>query len=202
MFGNPGFQRKTVRDQAVSVGHATVTTFLMRSTFERCEILLACPASGIIVERCLFRDCTIVAKKAQHDHQFFTSTFEGCKFVGDFSGCEFGFRVALYGRTRGTIADCDLREATLHYASFSNCDLASLWLPTWPHFTLLNPAETARRLPEDTKCPELAALRVVALGSPPITKGLTVEATQFIRESIYSEEELQELLSHVDGVLM
>ena len=199
---NPTYRRKTVRDETLVLGDPSLVTYLIKSTFERCEITITCPARGLIIDRCVFRDCAIHAKKPQRDHQFFTSTFERCRFTGRFSGCEFGFRIDLYGKTKGTIRDCDLREAELDFVTFSNCDLASLALPRWPHFMLVDPGTTAGHLPNPRNCPELEALKAVASRHTPITKGSMRYAPAFAKKSLYSLDELRELLSGVEGVLI
>lgn len=199
---NPTIKRTTVRGEILSVGHPNLVTYLVKSTFEGCDISLTCPARGLIIDRCLFRNCTIRAKKPQADHQLFTSTFERCKFLGKFPGCEFGFRIDLHGKTRGTIADCDFRESTLDAVTFNNCDVQSLLLPHWPHFTLLDPAAVAVRIPNPLGCPELDALRAVALERSSITRAVTYYVPTFIKRSLYSEPQLRELLSAVEGILL
>ena len=150
----------------------------------------------------VFRDCVIHAKKPQANHQFFTSTFERCKVTGRFPGCEFGFRIDLHGKTRGTISDCDFRAAVLDLVSFNNCDLSTLALPRWPHFTLVDPPATAGRISNPRNCPELDALKAVALQHTPITKGIACYAPGFLKRSLYSEDELRELLCGVEGALL
>jgi hypothetical protein len=198
---NPSIKRKTVLGETLSVDHPNLVTFLIKSTFEGCDISLNCPARGLIIDRCAFRDCIIRAKKPQANHQLFTSTFERCRFLGKFPGCEFGFRIDLHGKTKGTIADCDFREAILDGVTFNNCEIQSISLPRWPHFTLLDPAVVAARIPNPLGCPELEALRSVALRRDPITRSVAWYAPTFTTRSLYNEPQLRELLSTVEGVL-
>jgi hypothetical protein len=144
----------------------------------------------------------ISAKKPQSDHQFFTTTFERCKFKGEFPGCEFGFRIDLHGKTRGTISGCDFREAILDLVSFNNCDLKSLSLPLWPHFTIADPGTTFERIQNPLKCEELESIRDTARRQAPITKGITCYAPYLASESAYSEDQLREILSGVTGIIL
>jgi hypothetical protein len=199
---NLGLGRKTIRGETLAFGDRTRVTTLAKSTFEHCDISLNCPARGLIIDRCIFRDCMIRAKKPQSDHQFFTSTFERCKFTGEFPGCEFGFRIDLHGNTRGTISDCDFQEAILDLVSFNNCDLNSLTLPRWPHFTIADPGTTSARIPNPLKCEELEALKATFQRHAPITKGVTCYAPYLLDETVYQEDRLRELLSSVAGIIL
>jgi hypothetical protein len=198
----PGFRRETVRGETLTLGDPDLVTYLVKSTFEGCDISINCPTRGIHIDTCIFRDCTIRANKPQSDHQFFTSTFERCKFIGKFPGCEFGFRIDLHGKTRGTVADCDFREAILDLVSFNNCDMQSMKLPGWPHFTILNPVETAARIPNPLNCPELALVVSNGLGMTSITKGLTYHAPELLNDSLYEENQLRELLAGVKEIVL
>ncbi len=202
LSSNPTFRRKTVRDQVLELGDPNLVTFLIKSTFERCQISLDCPARGLIVDRCVFRECAIHARKQQCDQQWFTSTFERCRFTGRYPGCEFGFRIDLHGKTRGTVSHCDFREAVLDCVTFNNCELDSLALPRWPHFTLVDPAAVADRIPNPLDCPELGALKAVAAERAPITRGITYHAPTLLRRSRYTEDQLHEVLSGIEGILL
>lgn len=198
----PGFRRKTVRNEAVLVGDRDIVTELFKSTFENCELTIVCPARGLTVIQCIFRSCIIRAKKPQVDHQFFTSTFEGCRFIGKFPGCEFGFRIDLHGKQRGTIANCDFTAAELDLVSFNNCDLNTMKLPLWPHFTIAEPATTAGRIPNPRSCEGLQALIGTARAMTEITKGITCYAPDVAADCVYSEEELHALLTGVPGIIL
>jgi hypothetical protein len=193
---------KTIRGETVAIGDPQKATVLAKLVFLECNISINCSAPGLVVDQCIFQDCTIGAKKAQSDHQFFTSTFERCKFTGEFFGCEFGFRNDVHGRIRGAIVDCDLTEATLDLVSFNNCQLDTLKLPRWPHFTITDPHTTAKRIPNPLGCEELEILKDTCLSQTAITKGITCYAPYFLEETQYSEAQLRRLLSGVAGIVI
>lgn len=188
--------------ETIAIGDSNRVTVLDKFDFQSCTISINCSARELVVNNCTFQDCLIGAKKAQADHQFFTSTFERCKFVGDFWGCEFGFRNALHGKTRGTIADSDLSEARLDLVSFNNCDVGTLKLPHWPHFTILDPSATAKLIPNPKTCGDLDTLKATCLAQKPITKAITCYAEFLLEETIYDRVELRRLLSSVTGILL
>lgn len=72
--------------ETIAIGDSNRVTVLDKFDFQSCTISINCSARELVVNNCTFQDCLIGAKKAQADHQFFTSTFERCKFVGDFWG--------------------------------------------------------------------------------------------------------------------
>lgn len=197
-----GLFAKTIRGETIAIGDPEKVTTIAKINFQECNISINCLASGLLVDRCKFQDCFIGAKKAQSDHQFFTSTFERCKFTGEFWGCEFGFRTDLQGKTRGTIADCDFTEATLDLVSFNNCDLSTLKLPRWPHFTIADPSTTASRIPNPLECREIEILRDTCLPHKPITKGIIWYAPYLLEETKYEEDALRQLLAGVTGIIL
>ena len=196
------FSPKTLRGETIALGDPKNVTVLNRINFQHCTVSINCSAQGLVIKDCTFEDCLIGAKKAQSDQQFFTSTFERCKFVGEFWGCEFGFRNNLHGKTRGTILDCDFAQAMLDWVSFNNCDLNTLKLPRWPHFTVTTPGTTAKRIPNPRGCDEIETLRSTCLDQAPITKGITCYAPFLLEETIYTDDELRQLLSGVAGILL
>ncbi len=94
----------------------------------------------------------------------------------------------------GTIEGCDLSESNLDWVLFSNCDMGTLVLPGWPHFTLLDPEKVARSLPQGLD-EELDILIEIASGVQPLSRGLTLDAKRFLRESTLDEESLRAVLS-------
>jgi len=192
---------QTLRGEKLAYGAAPLTR-LLKSSFENCEISLSCPINGLEVEECLFRDCVIHATTTQANLDFDTSIFERCKFTGEFPGCDFGARSTPNGKTRGTIKDCDLREAILDIVGFSNCDLSTLKLPRWPHFTITNPTATCPLIPNPLNCPEIDIIREVGMDMTPLTKGISYYAPLLVTETRYDEKQLRDLLASVPGILL
>lgn len=88
-----------------------------------------------------------------------------------------------HGRTRGTIADCDFTGARLDLVSFNNCDLNTIKLPRWPHFTITDPSTTVGRIPNPLDCQELETLKSTCLAQKPVTKGITCYAPFLLEPS-------------------
>ena len=106
------------------------------------------------------------------------------------------------GLGRGTIRDCDLRDATLDIVGFSNCDLSTLKLPRWPHFTITNPTATCPLIPNPLNCPEIEIIREAGMDLTPLTKGVSYYAPLIVSETIYEEDQLRQLLSSVPGIIL
>ena len=185
----------------LAYGEAPLTR-LLKSTFENCDISLSCPLNGLEVEGCVFRDCSIHATTTQGNLDFDTTIFERCKFTGEFPGCDFGARSTPNGKTRGTIKACDFRKATLDIVGFSNCDLSTLKLPRWPHFTITNPTATCPLIPNPVNCPEIEIIREVGNDLTPFTKGVIYYAPLLLPETLYDEKQLRQLLAAVPGIIL
>jgi hypothetical protein len=74
------------------------------------------------------------------DIQFDQAKFEGVKFLGCFSGIDFGW----YDSSEpGWIKNCDFTGATLDACRFLNTDMATIALPRWPMFSIPDPVRIA-----------------------------------------------------------
>jgi hypothetical protein len=158
--------------QTLTWGHPDVVSYVGRSTFDACDITITCPARGIILLDCVFRDCTIRVKRLAN-FLFVHERFERCRFIGNYPGCEFGYRDAdNASATRGYARDCDFSQATLDLAAFnSGVDLARTRLPPWPHF-LVDSLATLATVNEFADDPEWAGL--ASLPTRPLTVGIVV----------------------------
>ena len=146
------------------------------------------------MEECVFRDCVIHATTAQGNLDFDTTIFERCKFTGEFPGCDFGARSTPNGKTRGTIKDCDLREAILDIVGFSNCDLSTLKLPRWPHFTITNPTATCPLIPNPVQLPRNRNHKRGRKRPNAIHQGGHLLRPPLLPETLYDEKQLRQLL--------
>lgn len=171
MFGLFGMKR--VSDQFLTWGDPQLVTSIRRRRFERCEITITCPARGIIICKCVLNDCTIKVRRPFSDYQFFHVGFDGCRFVGKFPGCEFGYRrSANPGRgMQGYVRNCDFSQATLDLVRFNGTDVSGLRLPPWPHFLARSPAAFAE-VAEFAEDPEWSLHGQTPW--PPETTGLVV----------------------------
>ena len=194
-------RQQTIRGEKLAYGDAPLTR-LLNSRFDNCNISFSCPLNGLEVEECVFRDCAIHATTPQGNLDFDTTIFERCKFTGEFPGCDFGARSTPNGKTRGTIRDCDLRHAILDIVGFSNCDLSTLKLPRWPHFTITNPTATCPLIPNPLNCPEIEIIRETGMDLTPLTKGVIYYAPLLVSETLYEEKQLRQLLSSVPGIIL
>jgi len=135
MEQNPDFSGRNIVGESLTWGHSQLATFVTGSRFQSCDITIACGASGIIGHDNEFIDCTIRVKRFAN-FQFFYDEFEGCRFIGKFPGCEFGFRDGFpVGKRHGCLRNCDFTQAVLDLVGFNDgADLPTLRLPPWPHF--------------------------------------------------------------------
>jgi hypothetical protein len=139
-------------------GDPTLTTFVKRSRFHSCDVTITCSARGIIISDCIFSDCTIRVKRSFANYQFFRVGFDGCRFVGKFPGCEFGFREAFNdGSVIGFVRHCDFTAATLDLVGLNGTELSTVRMPPWPHFVAKSEAAFAT-ISEFASDPQWSAL--------------------------------------------
>ncbi|MCY1021522.1 hypothetical protein [Pyxidicoccus sp. MSG2] len=166
-------------------------------TLRNCTLVIGVPASALTIARTRLIDCSIEVKKPLKHFRWDEVFVKGCRFTGTLSGNDFG---RWPDSEAGGIEDCDFTGAQLDGCRFIGCDASTLRFPSWPCFTVLDPARRSR---------ELAALPwpgqvgiVVGTFSqyPPSTAAVTFSATRLAKESGATEDELRKVLEQVNGV--
>jgi hypothetical protein len=163
MPGNPMITDQSLTGATLEWGHPELTTSVHHSQFTNCDITINCAARGILISDSVFENCSIRVTKLFKDYQFFRVGFECCHFIGNYSGCEFGFRNALAPRRamHGYVRNCDFFKASLDLVAFNGADFAGLHLPPWPHFLVKSPIALAsvKKLADDPEWRILAGLK-------------------------------------------
>ncbi len=85
-----------------------------------------------------FVQCEISAERPLRSFLWHSAFLEDCRLSGTFIGNDFGLRTDGYNESGG-IVRCDFRDAVLDGCRFFGCDPATISLPKWPCFALLNP---------------------------------------------------------------
>lgn len=107
---------------------------------ENCIINIKVSARGLIISQAKFINCTFNFKTKITNYSFTSSCFENCTFLGKMSGCEFGYRKRDNEKIRGNMINCDFSQMLLMDGiRFLDCEMAGIKLPSFPHFTILNP---------------------------------------------------------------
>ena len=116
-------------------------------TLRRCTVVIGVGERQLVPMRGNLIDCTITARRAVADHCFTSLRFEGCHFIGRFTGVRFGQRAGVdRWWEHGGIENCDFSEARLDQCVFHGCDMRTIRLPKWPCFTILDPVKHGREL--------------------------------------------------------
>ena len=135
-------KNRKVIETVIRIDHPQQVGFIAGTHLINCELLIMVPARGIIISNSIFENCHIVAKRKQHNHQWFSNSFLNCKFSGKFHGCEFGSRLKWSkDDNEGFVECCNFKDAELHYCSISNSVLNTNEFPPLPHFLILSPSD-------------------------------------------------------------
>jgi hypothetical protein len=110
-----------------------------------CRITLQLNAKRLMLVDVKLIDCDITAKRQLRDFRWHYAFLQACRFHGMFIGNDFGLRQEDYS-PHGGIERCDFSDAILDACSFYGCDMATIVLPKWPCFTLLNPADHLEKM--------------------------------------------------------
>jgi hypothetical protein len=150
-FGNVLFENKEIANERLELMDKEAHYFLGPDlTMRNCTLVLKVSARRLFFDGARFINCTFEVKQELKNHQqWVAASLKGCRFKGRLSGCDFGHwpeYSSLPGYQLGSIEDCDFTEARLDGCRFHGCDPATLRLPKWPCFTILDPLHRSREL--------------------------------------------------------
>ena len=126
---------------SITTEPAIVTSFGPDAVVSNCNIEICHGQRSLLLSKSRFIDCLFHAKKPLKNFQdWCNANIVGCKFVGTFSGNDFGNWPEVFGDF-GSIIDCDFSCSILKGCRFFGCDPESIRLPVWPTIAIRNPAE-------------------------------------------------------------
>jgi hypothetical protein len=169
-------------------------------TLRNCTLVLRVPARDLIIPQARLLNCTIDVRKELKNFRWEHAALKGCRFTGRLSGNDFG-RWPTSVKAPGSIEDCDFSGARLSWTRFLECDVRTLRFPTWPCFTILDPASRLRELEALPWPGEYGSLIAKSFAKdPPSTAAVTYAASELAKFCGTTEEAIKALVETLDGV--
>ncbi|ROQ28855.1 pentapeptide repeat-containing protein [Gallaecimonas pentaromativorans] len=103
---------------------------------ESCQLYSHASTSSLVIAGVTMTDCTFEQIEPLLNFHFENAHLINTSFIGTYDGCDFG---DWDSNKRSSIKDCDFTEAKVNNSRFINCDMASIKLPSWPIFSIINP---------------------------------------------------------------
>ncbi len=167
---------------------------------KKCKLTLQCSRQSLIVAGLEMVDSEFDARKKLMNFSFERALFTGVSFRGSYSGCDFG---AWEKTGLAEVSDCNFRDAKLDGCRFINCDVRKITFPSWPHFTILEPHKRVQAIAHlDWPSDLLGKIIKSSVDQDPRCAAITRDATQVTKANGGSPNELKQLLSKVDGILL
>jgi len=175
-------------------------------TIRGCDITIDVPKGGPSIYRCKLVDCTINVKRRMKDSSFFGSDYTRCKFQGKFSGMDFGrspWPNSLAGELDkyGEMVDCGFTEATLDLCRFFNVDITRQKFAPWPQFVIsMDQYRKAAALGREW--PGKLGVHINGrVKENPQLSAVTGTKSDFMKRYVLTEEELEQSLKAIGGVI-
>ena len=132
--GHHQIEGETITGKIIEIGTGEFVDFIYGGTvLDDCEIRILCGAQSVQIFNATIRNSIIKTRRELKSLQLLDVHFDGCKFLGKYSGCRFG---QLTPQNTGTIVNCDFSAARLDLCDFySGADIDSLVFPPWLSFT-------------------------------------------------------------------
>jgi hypothetical protein len=168
-------------------------------TLKNCTLVLRVPSRDLIIPQARLIGCTIEVRKELKNFRWEHAALEGCRFTGRLSSNDFG-RWPSSVEAPGSITDCDFTEARLDECRFVGCDVSTLQLPSWPCFTILEPARRAYELTAIEWPGQLGIAIKGFLKYPESTVAITYWAPAVAKWAGTREENIRAVLEKLNGV--
>lgn len=194
------FSDQEIANERLVLDSATELYYLGHNlTLRNCTLVIKVPARALVIARTQLIDCTIEVKRELTNFRWQSAHLKGCRFTGRLSGNDFG---SCPDRPdEGSIERCDFSQAHLDASRFLQCNIDTIRLPHWPHFSIFEPA---RRWQELLAHPWPGRIgRIIIAGfaeSPPTTAAETYSATRLAKRYGTTPEAIKAVLEKLDGV--
>lgn len=198
-MGQVNLEETELRNERLELDAGTIYFLGPNLTLRDCTLVLRVPARDLIIPQAQLINCTIDVKKELKNFRWEHASLKGCRFTGRMSGNDFG-RWPTSEKAPGSIEGCDFSAARLDESRFVGCDINTLRLPSWPCFTILEPARRSRELNAIT-WPGQMWISIKAFAEYPAS----IVATTYWAPSVAkwagcSVEEIRAVLERLDGV--
>lgn len=167
-------------------------------TFERCQVTFNTPASRLILNGVIFRQCELTVRRdLRNFHGFCSARLEGCTVRGRLRGCDFGHWPDAYGPAGG-LEGGDFEKALLDGCRFVGCSLEGVRLPGWPHITLCHP-ERHHGVLKELPWPGRSGFALVCEPEdlPPLTAAIVWNVPDLAHWAQCGQDELRECLERL-----
>jgi hypothetical protein len=198
-LNNVIFENRVIEDEQLGLSDKDSLYFLGRDlTLRRCTLILRVPAARLHVNKTWFIECTIEAQRELMNFRWSQAHLQGCSFTGQFSGNDFG---NWRDTSEGSIQDCDFTRAQLDQCRFLGCDVRTIRFPSWPCFTIFDPARRWRELSALPWPGDIGPVVVEGFAEePPTTVAVTYSAPDMAKRRGTTPEAIKAMLEKLDGV--
>lgn len=194
------FDHTELVNERLELGAGAVYFLGPQLTLRECTLVLRVPARNLIIPEASFVQCTIDVKKELKNFHWEHAVLKGCRFTGHLTSNDFG-RWPDSEKAPGSIEDCDFTQACLDECRFVGCDIRTVRLPSWPCFTLLEPARRSRELSTLAWPGKMnIAIRTFA-EYPESTAAITYWAPSVARWAKTTVEEIRASIERLEGVI-
>jgi uncharacterized protein YjbI with pentapeptide repeats len=168
-------------------------------TLRSCTLVVKVPARALVIARTHLIDCAIEVARVLKNFQWDAVHLKGCRFTGRLIGNDFGGWPDRL--EEASIEDCDFSGAHLDGCRFLGCDVRTIRFPSWPCFTLFEPA---RRWCELSPLPwpgDIGQVQMKGFERNPLTTAaVTYSALELAKRSGTTPEAIKAVLEKLDGV--
>lgn len=189
-----------IQNERIEINPGVIYFLGPNLTLRNCTLVLRGPARDLLIPQARFIHCTIDIKKELKNFHWEHAALTGCRFSGRLSGNDFG-RWPYSERFPGSIEGCDFTDARLDECRFVGCDINTLRLPTWPCFTLLEPARRSLEL-NAVKWPGQMGLAIKGFAEfPESTAATCFWAPSVAKWAGTTVEEIRAVIERLEGVI-
>lgn len=163
---------------------------------ESCQLHSHASTSSLVIAGVMMTDCTFKQLEPLVDFHFENAHLINTRFIGTYDGCDFG---DWDSNKRSSIKDCDFTEAKVNNSRFINCDMASIKLPSWPTFSIINPCNAHEYVIGHDWPGDLGIDLDVITDIPEECSAIVMDAEKLASDNELSITDIYYILSNIPG---
>ncbi|WP_018759775.1 hypothetical protein [Paenibacillus terrigena] len=188
---------QVLSSQTIELERDQVSILGPKLELHNCTVISETDGQGMVFAGLRMHGGIFDQKQALRDFHFRGVHFLRVRFMGKYIGCDFGDWEDM---DRSSVSECDFSSARLQDCRLLNCDMKRIFIPKWPCFCLLDPAE-ARDFVISQQWPKKIGLILdIYTDSDRECVAVFGDASEWAKKSGLPMSEIRELLQTIPGL--
>lgn len=166
---------------------------------DECHIASDCEEKALLIMGVRMKGGVFEQSRTLSNFRFKNAHFDGVKFYGKYSGCDFG---DWDSEEQSSIVNCDFSGARLDGSRFLRCKPESIGFPKWPCFTMIDPSAARQFVLSQSWPGRIGMVLDIYTDVDPECVAITGDAERIAKKNKVLLSDFRDLLVKIPGILI